>query len=125
MEESGLHRLHSELRVLDGRRAALESEQAASRRAIVAAQEISADSLHQHDAFRRYAARQHAILAAERTATERKIEVQLGKVLEARRKLELLKRLRAKRLAAWTADLDRELEQQAAEAHLSRIHTAC
>jgi hypothetical protein len=117
LEESRLHQFQAELRNLEARRAALESEAAASARALVRAASLTAEDLHREDQFRRYAARQRELIAAQKTAAERKIQDQRARVLEARKKFELLKRLRAKGLAAWTADLDRELEQQAAEAH--------
>ena len=63
-------------------------------------------------------------IAGQRTQTERQITEQRTRLLEARRNVELLKRLRSKRLAAWKLDFNREIEQLAAEAHLSRIHTA-
>ena len=117
VEESRLHQLQAELRNLEAQRAALESEEAASARALVTARALPAEDLHREDLFRRYAARQRELIAGQRAATERNINEQRARVLEARKKVELLKRLRAKRLAAWTADIDRELEQQAAEAH--------
>jgi hypothetical protein len=123
LEESRLHQFQAELRSLEARRAALESEEAASARALVTAASLTAEDLHREDQFRRYAARQRELMAAQKTVTERKINDQRARVLEARQKVELLKRLRAKRLAAWAAEFDRELEQQAAEAHLTRTQT--
>jgi hypothetical protein len=117
LEESRLHLLQGELQHLEARRAALDSEEAASAHALVRAASLTAEDLHREDRFRRYAARERELIALKKTATERSINEQRARVLEARKKLELLKRLRAKRLAAWTADLDRELEQQAADAH--------
>jgi hypothetical protein len=123
VEECRLHQFQAELRNLEARRAALESEEATSAGALVRAAALTAEDLHREDQFRRYAARQRELIAAQKTATERKINEQRARVLEARKNLELLKRLRAKRLATWTADFARELEQQAAEAHLTRTHT--
>jgi len=125
LEESRLHQFQAELQHLEARRTALDSEEAASANALVRVAAVSAEDLHQEDRFRRYAAHERELIALKKTATERSINEQRARVLEARKKLELLKRLRARRLAAWTADLDRELEQQAAEAHLSRRGAAC
>jgi hypothetical protein len=125
LEESRLHQFQGELQHLEARREALESEEAASARALVTAASLSAEDLHREDQFRRYAARERELIALKKTATERSINEQRTRVLEARKKLELLKRLRARRLAAWTAELDRELEQQASEGHLSRRGAAC
>jgi flagellar export protein FliJ len=122
VEESRLHQFQAELQNLETRRTALESEKASAARALVHAACVSAEDLYRQDRYLRYAGRQRELIAGQKATAERNIAEQRTRVLEARKKLELLKRLRARRLAAWTAEHDRDLEQQAAEAHLIRTH---
>ena len=124
IEEVKLERLNAELRILDARRIALDSEQAACDRQVLRAGTVTAGELHLLDSFRRYAKNQRTLIAGQRTSAEVKIGEQRTALLEARRNLELLKRLRGKRLAAWQREFNLELEQQAAEAHISRIRGA-
>lgn len=123
LEEVKLERLNAELRILDARRTALDTQQAASDRAVLQARTVASEELHRLDDFRRYAKNQRSLIAGQRTQAERKIDEQRTTLLEARRNLELLRRLHSKRLAGWKLEFNRELEQQAAEAHLSRTHT--
>lgn len=51
---------------------------------------------------------------------ERRIGEQRERVLEARRRLRLLEKLRERRYAEWRADADREIEAMAAECYLTR-----
>ena len=124
VEEAQLHQLQAESASLDARRLALDVEQAAAARALVRAATITAQDLHSEDGFRRYAARERERIAVQKTETERRIVDQRKRVLEARKKVELLNRLRAKRQASWIVEFERELEQQASEAHLVRTHRA-
>src|SRR5690349_2246185 len=113
VEEAQLHQLQAESASLDARRLALDAEQAAAARALVRAATMTAEDLYREDGSRRYAARERERIAAQKTETERRIVDQRKRVLEARKKVELLNRLRAKRQASWIVEFDRELEQQA------------
>ncbi len=124
LEEMKLERLNGDLSLLDGRRRALDTEQTAADRAVLQARTVTSEELQRLDAFRRYATNQRALIAGQRAQAERLIAEQRTKLLEARRNVELLKRLHGKRLAAWKLEFNREIEQLAAESHLSRIHTA-
>jgi flagellar biosynthesis chaperone FliJ len=124
LEEVKLERLNAEVKILDARRAALDTQQAASDRGVLRTSTIASEELHRLHDFRRYAKNQRALIAGQRAQAEGRIEEQRTRLLEARRNLELLKRLRSKKLAAWSLEFSRELEQNAAEAHLSRMHMA-
>jgi len=54
--------------------------------------------------------------AAQKLAEQQKV------MLEARRRCRLLERLKERRLAEWTVERDRELEEVAAESFLARFH---
>ena len=50
-----------------------------------------------------------------------RIAAQLQVVLQKRRDVKLLELLHARKLAAWNAELDREIDKQAAELHLAKF----
>jgi flagellar export protein FliJ len=59
-------------------------------------------------------------LAARRAECQKELEKLQNAMLEARRRLRLLERLKERRLAEWRAAFDRELEEQAAVSYLAR-----
>lgn len=124
IEESRLERLTAELHILDSRREGLDTQQRESDLSVTRSNLFSASDLQSIDSFRRYAARERTIIAAQRVKIEQQIEQQRARLLEARRNFELLRRVREKRLGEWKHEFDRELDQQAAESYLSRIQTA-
>jgi hypothetical protein len=74
--------------------------------------------------FRLYARSRADELARERAACARALAEQETRMLEARRRCRLLERLKARRLAEWTAARDRELEEMASESYLAQWGTA-
>lgn len=121
LEESRLERLYGELRALELRRAELEAARAAADRSLLHAPSAAADDLHSLQDFRDYVHYQRQLLASQNADCERRIGEQRGLVVEARRQFRLLERLRDKKLAAWEADFNRELEMQASEAFLAKF----
>src|SRR5438105_83189 len=83
LEEIKLERLNADLSILDARRRALDTEQAAVDRTVVRAT-VSAEELQHIDAFRRYARNQRTLIAAQRAQAERLIAEQRTKLMEAR-----------------------------------------
>jgi len=63
-------------------------------------------------------------LSARRTECARELAGRQTTMLEARRRLRLLERLKERRLAEWRAVCDRDLEEQAAELYLARFGAA-
>jgi flagellar export protein FliJ len=59
-------------------------------------------------------------LAARRAQCREELAKRQNAMLEARRRLRLLERLKERRLAEWRAACDRELEEQAAVTYLAR-----
>jgi flagellar biosynthesis chaperone FliJ len=62
---------------------------------------------------------EEARLAAKRSECAKAVEAQQTTMLEARRKLRLLERLKERRLAEWKAANDREVEEIASESYLA------
>ena len=70
--------------------------------------------------WRGHARRLDAELAERRSKEAVAVELQRRRLVEARRKYEILDRLRDKTLRGWRADWDRETEALAGELYLSR-----
>ncbi len=124
IEEAKLARLNAEVEILDARRAALDSEDTRVSQSIVSATAISSADLAAMDSFRRYLKAQRAAVEQQREDAGRRTAQQREALLEARRRFELLGRLREKARHEWTREFDRELETIAAEVYLSRTHTS-
>ncbi|HEY7392614.1 MAG TPA: hypothetical protein VH640_29100 [Bryobacteraceae bacterium] len=71
--------------------------------------------------YRKYIAAQEQQIAVRHDEAQKLAEEQQKAMLEARRRCELLERLKERKRAEWQAAADRELEQLAAESHLARL----
>ena len=63
---------------------------------------------------------EESALARHRLDAVQKLAAQQKVMMEARRRYRLLERLRERRLAEWTAERDKELDEIAAESYLAR-----
>lgn len=121
LEQARLRRQAAELAGLDRMRAELEaaavrSEVQVRQQTIVAGRDLAALG-----GFRLYVQSEQRILAKRRMESQRQLEAQQQVLLEARRRCRLLERLEERRSEEWRRELDRELEQFAAEAHLAGL----
>jgi flagellar export protein FliJ len=69
--------------------------------------------------YRQYVAGQEKQMTLHREEAHQHAEAQQRAMIEARRRCQLLERLRERRLAEWRAEADKELEQLAAESYLA------
>lgn len=117
LEEEALHKLHAARTMLLERLGAVNQASAAS---------YSVPLEQQRDApsYRRYLAGQARRLQGDLSQLQAQIASQQAKLAEARRRSELLERLRERRLAEWNAAFARELDELAADAHRARLHAA-
>lgn len=120
VEEAKLERLLGELSAIEAARAELDREQDRNEQMIVRAEGVTALDLRALDGFRRYAKAERGRFENLRADCLKRIDAQRAVIMEARRRFELLDRLKQRNLRAWTADLNRELEANAAEAYLAR-----
>jgi hypothetical protein len=72
------------------------------------------------DAFRKRTAAERERIAKERSANAQKVNAQMRVAAQRRRDVKLLEKIRGQRFEAWTREAEREIEQQAEEAHASR-----
>ena len=119
LEESRLQQVLAEREAIIARRRAME-EELKREVALLAAPGLDAGQLAALDAFRRYVGAQGHRMAIDMRGCEQRIEAQRKQVVEARRRFELLNRLRDKAARQWHADNDRELENTAADLYLAR-----
>jgi flagellar export protein FliJ len=71
--------------------------------------------------FRSRVQKEEQAIALRRSQAVQQLETLKRSMIEARRRYELLERLREKRLTEWKAAGDRELDELASESHLSAL----
>ena len=120
-EESRLGPLYHELETIeaDGRKIQLELSQETMRVADPALELLSFD-LAMLDQFRQFAARRTIQLQHQKLNCQQRIEQQLGRIREAKRKHELLEKLRLRELADWHLQLNKELDTLADEVFIAK-----
>lgn len=119
-EQARLERLLAEQADLEQRRAALEREERMASESLRRLPVLTADQLSAAAAFRRYAASEAARLGAEICAAAGRVAAQREAVLSARREVEVLEKLRERRLHDWRREVDQETERQTAELVVAR-----
>ena len=120
IEEAVLERLRAERAAIEEMAAALDRERESNEAAVLKAHTVDALSLRALDAYRRFARCRAAAMSRERDASDERIAAQRLRVMDARRKVRLLDKLREKRHRLWIAELDKEIEEQAAESYRAR-----
>lgn len=120
IEESRLERLYAGRRSVELRREALNRSRIETEKSVLSAQSVPAADLAALDRWRRFTEQQNVVIAQQLAQCDAEIAVQRGRVMEARRKFQLLDKLKERRRAAWQAECDRELEQQASESYLAQ-----
>jgi len=120
LEQYKMKRLSAELEGIERSRARLAVERAAAERVILRAGVIQGADLNAHAVRLDYLDRQERALLRRRAEQARLIDEAHRCVLEARRRLRLLEKLKFARQSEWRAEMNRELESFAAESHLAR-----
>ena len=110
----------AELAAIDRQRAESEAADLRAEIEVRAWQPVSGEDLAALGAFRLGVRRQQELLQARRKQCESNLAERQKEMMEARRRVRLLERLKERRLAEWRAAFDRELEQQAAESYLAQ-----
>lgn len=121
LEESKLERLCAELGSIEARLLETQSEREQAGRRLIAKGSVTGAELLALDHFRKAAAAQCVRLAESAAAQRRVIEAQRKAVVEKRRGVKLLEQLHDRRLEAWHAELDREVDREAGELHLAKF----
>jgi flagellar protein FliJ len=120
LEEVQYKRQVADLAALDRQRAELEASGIRAEIQVREWRPIVGGDLAALDGFRSFVKTRESQIARQRFDAVRKLEEQQKKMLQARRRCRLLERLKEKRLAEWTKERDRELEELASESYLAR-----
>lgn len=119
LEEAALRRLLSELRALQAGLARVEADRGEAERALLRAEVVEAQELAALDAYRFHLTRERERIEKQIRECEGRIAAEQQRVLEARRKLRLLERLKERRRADWETETAREVEKLAGEVFLA------
>jgi len=119
MEEARLQTLFGQRQAIERRMAALDDELRVEHRRIEG-RSSDARELAMLDEFRIWVNREKQRLTAGRAECERRIAAQRATVVEARRRFQLVDRLKEKALIEWHAANAKEQEDMAAELYLAR-----
>jgi len=120
LEELKLAQLRAECARLAQEQHNLELEAARAASAVLSQPEIEADQLTSLENYRRYVKRKISELRSREIQTEARIVEQRQRVLEARRRFELLDRLESDAWQEWVAAANKEQEQIAGELFLAQ-----
>ena len=82
---------------------------------------VGGEELHALSAFQARSKKQRAALTLERQKFEAQVEAQRARLLKARRDCRALEKLKERRQEAWCYLRDREIENNAADAHLAKL----
>ena len=121
LERARFEQQRLEMMKLDSERANIEAAGIRSEIEVRAWRPLTGSDLTALAAFRRHVIGKEKQIEARREEARRKLESRKSAMIEARRRCELLERLKRRRLREWQAAADGELEQLAAESFLARF----
>jgi flagellar export protein FliJ len=120
IEEAKFERAAAALAAVDHESQILLSECATAESVVRGAAAVPGEDLAALGGFRRHAGAEEKRIAQRRAQNEKALEMQRSLMLEARRQLRLLERLKERRHAEWSAEAAKELEEMASESYLAR-----
>jgi hypothetical protein len=120
LEEARHQQQVADLAALDRRRAEVEASGIHAEIQVREWNPVAAGDLTALGNFRLRVKSQETEIARLRVESAKKLGEQQKVMLEARRRCRLLERLKERRLAEWTKERDRELDESAAESYLAR-----
>jgi hypothetical protein len=124
MERARWEQIRAEMVGLETARQRLSEEKQESAEKVLSQKSATGDELAALETFGQYVVSQQARLEIKRAECEKRMAEQGKLALAREREVKVLEHLRARRLETWTKDLEREIEQQAAEAYLARWRPA-
>lgn len=120
LEELKLERWYAQMAVLSEARARVEKERAASEREVLGQASVEAGELQALNAYRLHVRAKIQGIERRRGEVTAEIGKQRQRVIEARRRAELLERLKTRMFDTWQAAADREEEAVAGELYLAK-----
>jgi hypothetical protein len=119
LEQSRLENLRAQERAVETARRDLIDNRLRQQRQVAEASAVTGRDLADLEAFRAWAAREEAALAARAAALQRALAEQAARVFSADRDVRLVERLKERRREAWTAEEERRIEEMANESATS------
>jgi hypothetical protein len=123
LEQARLQHQMKELLELDSARANIEAAGISAEIEVRGWHPLTGSDLTALAAFRRHVIGKEKQIDGRREEARRRLDVRKAAMIEARRRSELLERLKQRRLAEWQAAAARELEELAAQSYLARFTT--
>jgi hypothetical protein len=120
LEELKLQQFRAEMASLQAAQQQILADRVESEQHVLTQAYVDPLQLESLDSYRQYTAGKVRHLESRKQQWEAKIADQLNRVIEARRKFELLERLRQAALDEWQAAVDKEQEDLAAELFLAK-----
>jgi hypothetical protein len=120
LEELKLQQFRAEMASLQAAQQQILADRVESEQQVLTQSYVDPLQLESLDSYRQYTAGKVRHLESRKQQWEAKIADQLNRVIEARRKFELLERLRQAALDEWQAAVDKEQEDLAAELFLAK-----
>jgi flagellar export protein FliJ len=121
LAETRFERQAAAVASIDRTRAALDAEAIRAEMTVRESPHVQGADLAALDSFRHHVRQRRAALAAARAEAQRDLEGLRAAMLEARRRVRLLERLKEKKREAWKQAADRELDELASESFLARF----
>ncbi len=119
-EEARMQGLQAELEVFCARLSELDRQELETMERIRSVRVVDVDELIAADAFRQFAGRERERLRVGIEEVSVRLERQREVLTDAQRQVEVLKKLRERRLETWRAEVDREMENAVAELVIAR-----
>ncbi len=120
LEELKLEGLYGRFTALEDEKARAAEARASSEREVLGRPSIHSEELQALDAFRRHVRTKIGGIETRQRELTDEIQQQRARLMEARRRAELLERLKKKMFAEWRAAADREDETAAGELYLAK-----
>jgi flagellar export protein FliJ len=121
LEEAKYQQCVREVAELEADRSRVEAAGIGAETQVRAWSPVTGNDLAALASYRKYVAVQEQQIAVRYADARKRADEQQKAMFEARRRCQLLERLRERRMAEWQAAADKELEQLAAESHLARL----
>ena len=121
LEEAEYHQRVREAAELEAERSRMEASGIGAETQVRAWSPLTGIDLAALANYREYVAVQERQIAVRHAEARKRAEAQQKAMFEARRRCQLLERLKERRMAEWQAAAGKELEQLAAESHLARL----
>ena len=119
-EETRLQQLRAELAGVEREQLKLQQERNEAEQEVRAGCLIPSEDFRSLSSYQVHARNCELVLVQKQSACQKRVAEQQQRWMEAKRKQKLLEKLKERRLAEWTYEVNRELENSATDSFLAR-----